>query len=845
MRDPLVAPLAAIATGVLASRCLSFEPGELLLAIAALACLNVVSLRAQARWPGAACCLLALCCAGALAGVAARPGPSPELDTESSRETVILSGCVVEPPVFFEGREQFVLELEPGARARVNLFLGESETPPSLKYGQKVELDGRVRRTRNFGNPGAFDYAHYLARKQIYWMVSARAGSAIRVLGGKCGSPFRGWILALRAAAIERLERLYAGRPYDSGMMKALLIGDSSRMEKVWVEEFRSTGTLHALVISGSHVAVLSGFLLLVLRACFLPRTLALGAAAAMAWLYALVAGWEAPVIRSAAGLTLFVAAGLFYRERRGLNLLAAVAVAFLLLDPEQLFDASFQLSFLAVAFLVAIALPLVERTSAPLAGSLPGLADPRRDSRLAPRLAQFRLELRLLAETLSLWTRCPARLAGWLVAVPARLVFAVAALILTSAVVQIGLALPMAIYFHRVSISGLSANLLIIPLMALIVPLGFVAVFTGWQLPADLAAALLSLSQRIVHVHARWEPDWRVPDPPLWLSASLALALIAAAVSLAARPVWRIASAVAVAALLGLLVWHPFPPQLAPGLLEVTTLDVGQGDAILVALPEGRLMLMDGGGIASFGRPRAARLDIGEDVVSPYLWTRSIRRIDVVALSHAHQDHIGGLGAILSNFAVGELWTGATPETPAWKALRARAQLRGVRIRPLRQGDRFTFGGAAIEALAPPSAYAPSAEARNNDSLALRITHGERSFLLTGDIERAVELGLVTGNLLSRTDVLEVAHHGSKTSTSPSFLDAARPGFALVSAGFENPYGHPHPDILARLAGRGIAVLRTDRLGLISIRTDGRRLDLSTHLWSASESTRTPVFDR
>src|SRR5207302_6089378 len=168
-------------------------------------------------------------------------------------------------------------------------------------------------------------------------------------------------------------------------------------LQKVWTEQYRSTGTFHALVISGTHVAVLAAFFLLLLRICFVPESFALFLTVLAAWLYALVTGWQAPCVRSAAGLTLFMIAGYFYRQRRIMNLLAAVALGFLIFDPEQLFDASFQLTFLAVGFLGAFAVPLIRATSGPLAHALGDLQDSGRDVHLIPRAAQFRIEMRLL----------------------------------------------------------------------------------------------------------------------------------------------------------------------------------------------------------------------------------------------------------------------------------------------------------------------------------------------------------------------------------------------------------------------------------------------------------------
>jgi competence protein ComEC len=819
LRDPLLAPLAAIAAGILVSRFVPFEIRELLIAIAALFLLGILSLWRARRVLAGVCCLLALLFAGVLTSVVHRPGPPPELDAEGP---VILSGCVVEPPVVSGERERFLLEIERGARAQVTVYTREGEDPPKLNYGQRVEFDARVRRPHNFGNPGAFDYAHFLARQDIYWTASTRAGEEIRILPGRCGSAFQRVIMNLRAAAMDRLQTLYHGDPYNTGMMQAILIGSSFQLQRVWTEQFRSTGTFHAIVISGTHIAVLSAFLLLVLRLCFVPAGIASWITLASTWLYTLVTGWQPPCVRSAAGFTLFMIGRFFYRERRIMNLLAAVAIGFLVLDPEQMFEPSFQLSFLAVGFIGAFASPLLEATTAPLARALGGLEDTGRDLHLPPRVAQFRVELRLLAEAVRMWTHLPAPVARLLVVAPAWAAFYVFGLLAISAVVQIGLALPMVIYFHRIGFSGLSANALVVPLFEFLVPLGFVAIFTGWGWVAKLCGWILGLSRAAVNWHASIEPQWRIPAPPLWLAVALAAALLATAI---VRGRWKIAGAAAVAVLLAVLCWHPFPPDVARRQLELTAIDVGQGDSLLISFPDGKLMLVDGGGIPMFGRRTKPNMEIGEDVVSPYLWGRSIRRIDVLALTHAHEDHIGGLSALMENFRVKELWTGAMSDNPLWDALRDQARRSGVRVVAMQSGQTFSFGGAQLEVLSPAADYVAPDKPKNNDSLVMRLDYGRNSFLLTGDMEKQIEAQLLAEGRLRHVDVLKVPHHGSRTSSTADFLDLVRPEFAIISDGYENSYGHPHPDVLARLAGHSARVLRTDRDGLVSIRSDGCRL--------------------
>lgn len=533
-----------------------------------------------------------------------------------------------------------------------------------------------------------------------------------------------------------------------------------------------------------------------------------------IAWLYSLVAGGDAPVLRSAAGFTLFAAGALLYRRTQILNLLAAVALVFLAVDPGQLFDASFQLSFLAVAaiggFLPHPTLTLLE----------------------SPAGAEAQLERRLVAETLHLLFRVPLRLCLGTMRGTVRLGHFLWDALRLSAAVQVGLALPMALYFHRLSATGLTANVLAVPVVSAAVPIGFAAVFTGWRWPAAVAGWLLDRSQAIAAWHALHEPAWRIADPPLWLS----LALTASLISLAARWPSRWLSVGLCTVFLSLLIWHPFPPQQHPGDLELTAIDVGQGESLLLSLPTGELALMDGGGFPQFGRRTAPQMDVGEDVVSPYLWSRGIRRLDLIAVSHLHDDHCGGVAALLENFRPRELWTSFTPDARVWRSLEQTARRCGTRIRALKQGDEVDLGGVRWQTLAPAREQRWTGRPQNNDSLVFRLQHGRHSFLLTGDIEQGVERRLLEEAGLSRIDVLKVAHHGSKRSSSDAWLDTLKPAVALVSAGTGNMYGLPHPRVIDELNTHHALILRTDQDGLVTVRSDGRYITVGKARWEQPE---------
>ncbi|MCX6620805.1 MAG: ComEC/Rec2 family competence protein, partial [Acidobacteria bacterium] len=366
------------------------------------------------------------------------------------------------------------------------------------------------------------------------------------------------------------------------------------------------------------------------------------------------------------------------------------------------------------------------------------------------------------------------------------------------------------------------------VPLMTYAVPVGFAAIFTGWRWIARIAGLLLDISRRVADFHARWEPGWCVPDPPAWLAVSFVLALLALAVLARRRSrMWMLAAPV-VAVLFVTIVVHPFPAKVQSRSLELTAIDVGQGEALFLALPGGRTMMVDGGGIPVFGSRRKPALDIGEDVVAPYLWSRSIRQLDVLVSTHGHEDHLGGLLALVEDFHPRELWTGATVESPAWKALREGAAARGVRLRPMRAGESFEFGGARFAVLSPPMAYQARAAPVNDDSLVMAVAYGRHRFLLTGDAEGPMEEEMLQRGV-PRADVLKVGHHGSRTSSSQSFLAAVHPAFALISAGFENQFGLPHSEVTGRLGDLAVELYRTDQDGLITIRSDGWRITTQT----------------
>jgi competence protein ComEC len=318
-----------------------------------------------------------------------------------------------------------------------------------------------------------------------------------------------------------------------------------------------------------------------------------------------------------------------------------------------------------------------------------------------------------------------------------------------------------------------------------------------------------------------RWG-DVRLAEPSDWQRAAfwvlLGIAIIIMRVP--RRRAWIAAWAVLLLAAVAAIA--PPPLQHPHDALFVEAIDVGQGDSILLITPEGKTLLIDGGGVGGGPRQAAQEFDVGEEVVSAALWSRGIRHLDAVALTHAHSDHMGGLPAVLRNFHPAELWIGNNPHVTAYDALLDEARHLHVNIRGLKAGDALSLGSMKIQVLAPFASYTPASEPSNNDSLVLRAAYGATSVLLEGDAEAPIEHAMLTELNLQST-LLKVGHHGSLTSTTPEFLSRVAPQWAVISCGLHNRYGHPRAEILGELQAAGVRTFSTDIHGAACFRLDGR----------------------
>lgn len=511
------------------------------------------------------------------------------------------------------------------------------------------------------------------------------------------------------------------------------------------------------------------------------------------------------------------------------LNALGAAALALLIFDPQSLFGASFQMTFLCVGLVAGIGLPLQERTIQPYSRGLRNLGSFAYDRHLPPKVAQFRLDLRLLLDRLQ--RIFPKWLSTRLLTTTFRFLFGCTELVAMSAVMQFGLALPMAWYFHRATSVAMPANLLIIPFLQLLMPAAVFAIALGYisltlaKVPAVIASfALQGIAGTVKWLGGVRLADIRVPAPGA-AAVVFSVAAIGACAVLIRKQRKLAACGCAILAASAIWIWF-FPPQprLHRGVIEMTAIDVGQGDSIFLALPDGKTVLVDAGGLPFWTH---SQMEIGEDVVSPYLWSRGISHIDAVALTHAHADHMGGLPAVIANFRPRELWLPATIRHEEIPGLLRTAHQFGLKVSYRKAGDDFSFGAAGFRVLAPVPDAVSSDKRRNDESLVMKVGFGNTSALLEADAERPTERLLANED--PSADVLKVAHHGSASSTNDYLLQAVHPKFAVISVGARNVYHHPRAEVLSRLQHSGVRTYRTDLDGATSFFLDGKTVTTQT----------------
>lgn len=707
----------------------------------------------------------------------------------------------------------------------------EAKQVSAWKRGQKLTMRGTFERPGIARNFGGFDYRKYLRNQRIHWLFKVKGASGIEVFPPeRVGAPaWLGKVDGLRQALGKRVERLFPG--WQAGYMQGLIIGLADELEPEKYNQFTNLGLTHILAISGSHVAINVGLIFGLLRLCRVGRETSLLVVMGVVPAYVLLTGFSPSVIRSGV-MTLL---GLYLLRKRlvkdGINVLSAAALLMLMWEPYFLLNVSFQLSFAVTAGLMLF-VPLLT----PHLRWLPERIRGAVAITVAAQLVSFPLTI-FYFNQFSLLSLAANLLIIPLVSLVA-LPLGTVALLFSGVWLRLGQWLAYPVRFVN-SLTFVAAEWLDARSGFMTFwkspSLAWIAIFyivTYWLLKRNAPEI-----RRDGSFAAASELSDLQDTAPLPLKTGAAHPAVPILRNHSRNRHWKRAAFNGCLALclLALLILG-YQPDYKPGVGYIQFIDVGQGDCALITTPGGSHILVDGGGTVSFRKPQEAWRDrrvpfeVGAKTVVPLLKKRGVHRLDAIILTHGDQDHIGGLQAIVDQFPVAALVTnGSLAESATMTKLMETALSKEIPIYAAYRGMRLTPDArTTLEFLSPPAdwdspeAGIPYVKNQNRRSVVFRLRLDGKSFMFTGDMDVAAERELlkneeqVVGE--EPVDVLKVAHHGSKTSTSAEWLQEIRPAASVISVGATNTYGHPNGDVLKRLTEGGGAVYRTDEMGEVQM---------------------------
>ena len=686
-------------------------------------------------------------------------------------------------------------------------FLVRFQKTVPLRYGKQVTLTGVLEQAQDKRNPGSFDYRAYLARQGVDGIIDAKG--LLRIGEQRGFLPLR-WIEALRIRTERVIDSIYTGASatepsLHAQLLKGILLGKRSDLPTETLDIFRNSGTFHVLAVSGLHVGLIAMFCYLGFRCFRLPQKVLCLLTITAVLIYACLIGFRPSVFRASLMAILFLFATVIDRDADLFNLLGFAALVLLLLNPLQVWDVGFQLSFVAVTAIVYF-VPKMEK----------------------PLRRLWENEDDAASQHISMLTKFRNAAVKWLVLS-----------YLVTLAAQIGTTPLIAYHFFRSYPLGIIVGPFAVGLVSLIVAVGMVSVCVGFiwvpfaKLLALLNHAIISIFLALIDLFGQAWGVVKLSPPSFGICVLYVAIFLVIANWHYVRRHWRIASLVGLS-VIAIWVWDTAFHEKGR-LLEVVTLDVGQGDATFVRFPDNRTMLVDGGIQRSYYNEKKQRLvdyDVGKRIIEPYLDFRGVRRLDRVVLTHPDIDHGGGLAYILQNFEVGHvLGISDLPiDSQTHRRLRTIVKAEDIPYSFPYAGEIELTPTATLNLLHPIDAVSTNLldQDKNDDSLVIKLTYHEVDILFTGDIGKQAEARLIASGADLRSEILKVPHHGSRTSSTAPFIDAVQPRYALFSLGQNSLYQFPHADVVARYQERGCVLLRTDEVAAITLRTDGKRCWIS-----------------
>ncbi|SMC93586.1 DNA internalization-related competence protein ComEC/Rec2 [Sporomusa malonica] len=672
--------------------------------------------------------------------------------------------------------EQEGIAVRASGKVRLSAQYKDKKIKPAA-YGERIVVYGKVLELHGYNNPGQIDMTVALKRQNIMARMSAQ-GQAIKVISVSNTYSWRVALAGWQDGIVKALQKVMPVN--DAAILTAVLFGGYEGINKNVIDDFATTGLIHILSVSGAHIALVAGLIRWFGSRLRLGSLATISIAALTIILYAVMSGLTPPVIRSAIMGLISLMAVILGRENYAPAALAITALGMLVYQPLLLYDISFQLSFGATAGLVF----LYQRT--------------------VDYLARF-----------------PAWIAGPL------------AVTLSA---QLGVLPLIAWYFNNFPVISFAANIIILPVVELVIILGLAGVIIYTIVPAVgniifvISSLLIGLVMMLTALLAS-VPYSSMYIPSVGITGSAAYYFVLAWVY-GWRPLhmpgpgqlvekWPRACSFTVFLFIGIflaITWYPRP-------LTVHFIDVGQGDATLVITPRGKGVLVDTGG--SFG---SSNFDIGERVVAPYLKHYGVTAVDYLILTHGHQDHAGGAAGVAGDIRINKVMLAREEHSPAVQALLRTKP--AIAVIPAYTGQSFQLDGVVfrLEQAVGDSETSRRGANGNEVSSVIRVSYGQHSFLITGDLEAQGEAMLLAKGVPPCT-VLKVGHHGAKTSTTVPFLQTISPKFAVISVGYGNRFGHPHSDTIKRLAEMNTLVYRTDKQGAIVFKSDGKNIEVNTYI--------------